>query len=118
MKKMLLLLIFTLIGSQTSAQELTPRFLEGVWETEFHEVEFNGLNKDTFNICITVIDTREDVDVVDWYFENNNLYMNTYYTANDWWSSSKIIILNENTIVADVQSEYPGVLIYRRKIKQ
>lgn len=118
MKKMLLLLIFTLISSKISAQELTPSFLEGVWETEFHEVEFSGLNKDTFGVCITIIETREDVDVIDWYFEDNNLYMNTHYTANDWWSSSKMVILDENTVVADVQSDYPGILIYRRKIKQ
>jgi hypothetical protein len=42
--------------------------------------------------------------------------METYYKANDWKSIGKMIIVDNNTLVEDIVSDAPGILIYKRKL--
>lgn len=115
MKKLLLLFVFVLGCLQVNAQKLTPKFLEGTWETEFHIVEFKIENKKDFKINITLKETGENVEVVKYVFNKNNLYMETVYLPTDFRAIGKIIIIDKDTMVEDVTSDYPGLLIYKRK---
>lgn len=117
MRKVLLLFVFILGCLQVNAQKLTPKFLKGTWETEFHTIEFKGDNKKDFSIIITLKQTGENVEVLNWVFDKNNLYTETYYSPNDFKSVGKLIFVDENTLVEDVTSDHSGLLIYKRKSK-
>jgi len=41
--------------------------------------------------------------------------METYYAKNNWKSINKIIVMDDNTLVADVYSDSRDLLIYKRK---
>lgn len=114
MRNILLVIVTFLISSQVNAQKITPKFLEGIWETDFHYVEFKGTNKKNFSICITLKETGEEINVVKYVFDKNNLFMETYYVPSDFKAIGKLILVDENTMVEDVVSEYPDLLIYRR----
>ena len=115
MKNLLLAIVAFLASVQINAQKLTPKFLEGTWETEFHIVEFKGKTKKDFTINITLKETGEKIKVLNYLFDDNKLYTETYYEPNDWKAIGKIIIMDENTMVEDVVSEYSSILIYERK---
>ena len=115
MRNLLLVIVAFLASVQVNAQKLTPKFLEGSWETEFHNVEFKGKTEKDFTITITLKETGEKIDVLNYVFDENKLYTETYYEPNDWKSIGKIIIMDKNTMVADVYSEQSGLLIYKRK---
>lgn len=117
MRNLLLAIVAFLASVQVNAQKLTPKFLEGSWETEFHNVEFKGQTKKEFTITITLKETGEKVNIVNYGFDKNNLYIETYYEPNDWKAIGKVILVDENTMVEDVVSEHPGILIYKRKQK-
>ncbi len=117
MRNLLLAIVAFLASVQVNAQKLTPKFLEGNWETEFHDVEFKGQTKKDFTITITLKETGEKVNIVNYGFDKNNLYIETYYEPNDWKAIGKVVLVDENTMVEDVVSEYPGILIYKRKQK-
>ena len=117
MRNLLLAIVAFLASVQVNAQKLTPKFLEGSWETEFHDVEFKGQTKKDFTITITLKETGEKVNIVNYGFDKNNLYIETYYEPNDWKAIGKVVLVDENTMVEDVVSEYPGILIYKRKLK-
>jgi hypothetical protein len=115
MKK--LLLVFTLfLFSFSNAQKITPKFLEGNWETEFHNVEFKVVNKKELKITIVLKEINEPIDVLSYKIHDGALYMETYYAPNDWKAVGKVIFMNDNTMVEDVHSSAPGLLIYKRKL--
>lgn len=115
MKRLVLLFLFHLVCLQVEAQKLNPKFLEGTWETEFHIVEFKGETKKDFAIDIILKETGEKIEVVKYEFNGKALYTKTYYEPTGFESIGKLIVVDENTLVEDVVSEYPGVLIYKRK---
>lgn len=115
MRNLLLAIVAILASAQVNAQKLTPKFLEGVWETEFHTVEFKGKNKKDFSIKISIKETGEQVDVISYQFHRNNIYIKTYYSPNNWEAIGKIIVIDEDTMVEDVVSESSGLLTYKRK---
>jgi hypothetical protein len=115
MKNLLLTIVFVLGCVQVNAQKLTPKFLEGNWETEFHDVEFKGQTKKDFTIIMTLKETGEKVEVLNYVFDDNKLYIETRYAPTEFKAIGKIIIMDENTMVEDVFSEYSGLLIYKRK---
>lgn len=115
MKKLLLLFVFILGCLQVNAQKLTPKFLEGTWENEFHIVEFKGKTKKDFKITITTKETGENIEVVKYVFDKNNLYTETLYLPTNYKSIGRMVVVDENTIVEDVYSEHSNILIYKRK---
>ena len=115
MKNLLLAIVAFLASVQINAQKLTPKFLEGTWETEFHIVEFKGKTKKDFTINITLKETGEKIEVLSYQFDKNNLYLKTNYRPYDFEAFGKLIIVDEDTMVEDVVSEYSSILIYERK---
>jgi hypothetical protein len=95
---------------------MDKKFLEGKWETEFHDVEFSIINKKELKITILLKENGEPIDVVSYQFYKNNLYVETYYSTNDWKAIGKFIIVDNNTMVVDCVSDAPGLLTYKRKI--
>jgi hypothetical protein len=116
MRKVLLLLVLFLACFVSYGQKMSNKFLEGIWETEFHIAEFKVVNKKELKIIITTKNTNELIDVLSYKIHNNNLYMETYYKPNDWSSIGKMVIMDDNTMVEDVVSQMPGLLIYKRKL--
>lgn len=117
MKRLVLLFVFLFGYLQVEAQKLNPKFLEGTWETEFHIVEFKGKTKKDFNVEITLKETGEKLEVLSYQFDKNKLYLKTNYKPYNFEAFGKLIIVDEDTMVEDVVSEYSGVLIYKRKTK-
>jgi hypothetical protein len=115
MKNLLLTIAFTLGCLQVNAQKMSAKFLQGTWETEFHTVEFKGNNKKELKITITIKETGESIQVVKQKIHDNCLYLETYYEEGDWKALGKIIIVDNETLVEDVSSTAPGLLIYKRK---
>jgi hypothetical protein len=116
MKKVLLLLALLLACFVSYGQKMSNKFLEGTWETEFHTAEFKVVNKKELKIIITIKDTNELIEVLSYKIHGNNLYMETYYKANDWKAIGKMVIMDNNTMVEDVVSENAGLLVYKRKL--
>lgn len=116
MKKLVLLLALFL-SFTVSAQKMNKKFLEGTWETEFHTIEFKTVNKKELKITMILKETNEAIDVLSYQFNEGNLYIETYYKPNDWKAIGKFVIIDENTLADDVVSEAPGILIYKRKLK-
>ena len=114
--KRLVLLLALFIFSFTNAQKMDKDFLEGTWETEFHIVEFKKINKKELRITILLKDSKEEVSVVKHRIHGDALYMETYYAKNNWKSINKIIVMDNNTMVADVFSDSRDLLIYNRKL--
>jgi hypothetical protein len=116
MKKVLLLLALLFVCFVSYSQKMDKKFLEGKWETEFHLVEFKTINKKKLKITIILKETNEALEVVSYKFNNNNLYIETYYKPNDWKAVGELVIIDENTLADNVISEIPGILIYKRKL--
>jgi hypothetical protein len=112
--KKILLVILLMVGFLGSAQKMSKEFLQGTWETDFHLVEFNKINKKDFKITILLKETNQPIQVLKYAIDRKNLYMETYYEPNDWKSIGKLVIIDDNTMVEDVISDAPGLLIYKR----
>lgn len=116
MKNLLLIIALFFAVSFANAQKLTPKFLKGTWENEFHVVEFKGDTKKDFSITITCKDDGTPIEVTGWVFDSGNLYVKTYYSPSNWEAIGKMIMIDENSMVEDVHSDYPAILIYKRKL--
>jgi hypothetical protein len=99
----------------SNAQKMSKEFLKGAWETEFHNIEFKILNKKEIKITINLKNSKEEVEVVKYRIHEDALYFETYYAKNDWKSTNKIVIMDNNTMVADIFSDSRDILIYKRK---
>lgn len=115
MKKLVLLLALFFICFLSSAQKMNKKFLEGTWETEFHIVEFKSVAKNEFKITVTIKENSKQIDVIGYKFHADALYMETYYKDNDWKAIGKMIVMDDNTLVENVISDAPDILIYKRK---
>jgi uncharacterized protein (DUF2235 family) len=115
MKNLVLLIALFFTCFFVNAQKMDKAFLEGQWETEFHDVEFSIINKKELKITILLKETNDTINVVGYQIDKNNLYMETYYQPNDWEAIGKLVIIDENTMAESVVSDAPGVLIYKRK---
>jgi hypothetical protein len=78
-------------------------------------VEFKIIDKKELRITMSLKETNEPIDVVSYQFNKNNLYIETYYSVNNWEAIGKLIIVDNNTMVEDCISDAPGLLTYKRK---
>jgi hypothetical protein len=115
MKRLVLLLAMFFVCFSLNAQKLNEKFLQGNWETEFHNIEFKVTDKKELKITILLKDSKEEIAVVRYRIHDSVLYMETYYAKNNWKSINKIIVMDDNTLVADVYSDSRDLLIYKRK---
>ncbi len=115
MKKVLLLLALLFVCFVSYSQKMNKAFLEGKWETKYHLVEFKTINKGEFKITILIKENNKLIDVIGYKFHDDALYMETYYKENDWKAISKMIVMDEDTLIENVVSPSSDLLIYKRK---
>ena len=113
MKKVLVLLL-GLVFFNTSAQKMSPKYLEGQWiSAEGSKMIIKGNKKNNLIIEKTLAD-GDSLKVVRYYMDKKNLYIETLLEQNNYDAVAKYIIIDNDTMVADVVSKFPGQVIYRR----
>jgi hypothetical protein len=104
----------------SSAQKMSKEFLKGEWTSngEATEVLFSFTDKKEFNIQSVSSTSGRPLDVMSYQITKNTLYVKTYFEPNDFESITKFTIVDNNTMMADIVSEHPGQVIYKRVKKQ
>ncbi len=115
MKKIFILLI-GLVFINTNAQKMSANYLEGHWiSEEGSKMKIKKNNKNNLVIEKTLAD-GDSLKVVKYYMDKKNLYIETLLEQNNYEAVGKYFIIDENTMVADIVSNYPGQVIYKRLI--
>jgi hypothetical protein len=112
-KKILLLLL--LVSPLIQAQKMTIDFLEGKWTSngESTEITFKKISKKA--LIITEFDNSgETLIILGYQISKNKLYVEA--EINNWKSIAMYTIIDKNTMVADIVSDAPGYIIYKRII--
>lgn len=115
MKKVFVLLLGLVFLSGT-AQKMSIKYLEGQWTSDTGtKMIIKGTNKN--NLLINkVLQSGDSLKVVRYYMNKKNLFVETLFEQNNYEAVAKYIIVDENTMVADVVSDHPGQVIYKRLI--
>ena len=115
MKKVLVLLL-GLVFFNTSAQQMSPAYLKGQWTSngEGTEITIEGANKNKLIITEVSSYSGREVKVLRYYMDKKNLYIETLFEPKNFKAIAKFIIIDNNTMVADVISDAPGQVIYKR----
>lgn len=100
----------------SNAQKMSKEFLKGEWTSngEATEVLFSFTDKKEFLIQEVSSTTGRPLDVISYQITKNTLYVRAYFEPNDFESITKFVILDENTMAANIISESPGQVIYKR----
>jgi hypothetical protein len=116
MKKLFLLSGLFLMFSFASAQKMSNQFLKGQWTSngEGTEIWFNVSDNNELIIKEVSSYSGEPLTILEHKIIGNTFYLKTVFEKLDFESTSTFTIINENTMALDVNSEYPGVLIYTR----
>jgi len=95
---------------------MTSGFLEGVWTSrgESTEITFKKTDKNKLVISEFSSISGTELTVLRYKIKKDNLYIESLFEPNNFQSILKFIIIDENTMVADVISDYPGQVIYKR----
>lgn len=114
MKKNLLLL-FLLVSQLILAQKMTTDYLDGNWTSngESTEITFKKIGKKTLEIT-EFNNSGETLIILGYQISKNKLCVEA--EINNWKSISMYTIIDENTMVADIVSDAPGYIIYKRII--
>ena len=116
--KRLVLLLALFLGLFATAQKMTPKFLEGQWTSNGKNTELSFAITKNNKLLIKEVScsTKIPLMVLAYQISKNSLYTETIYEPNNWKAISKYIIIDENTMVADVVSDAPDQVIYKRII--
>ena len=100
----------------SNAQKMSKEFLKGEWTSngEATEVLFSFTDKKGFNIQSVSSTSKRPLEVISYQITRNAIYVKTYFEPNDFESITKFTIVDNNTMMADIVSEYPGQVIYKR----
>jgi hypothetical protein len=114
MKKNLLLL-FLLVSQLILAQKMTTDYLDGNWTSngESTEITFKKIGKKALEIT-EFNNSGETLIILGYQISKNKLCVEA--EINNWKSISMYTIIDENTMVADIVSDAPGYIIYKRII--
>ena len=116
MKKVFLIIAFTLFSLNISAQKMSSAYLEGQWTSNGKgtEIVISGTNKHKLIITSVSSYSGENIKVTGYYMDKKNLYLETLFEPNNFEAVVKFIIVDNDTMVADVVSKFPGQTIYKR----
>jgi hypothetical protein len=114
MKKNLLLLLL-LVSQLILAQKMTTDYLDGQWTSsgESSEIKFKKIGKKALEIT-EFYNSGEKIIILGYKITKYKLYVEA--EINNWKSISMYTIIDENTMVADIVSDAPGYIIYKRII--
>jgi hypothetical protein len=115
MKKVLVLLL-GLVFFNANAQKMSPAYLEGQWTSngEGTDITISGTNRNKLVITEVSSYSGREVKVMRYYMDKKNLYVETLFEPKNFVAISKFIIIDNNTMVADVASDVSGQIIYKR----
>jgi hypothetical protein len=115
MRKVLVTLLglFFLTGN---AQKMTLKYLEGQWTSngEATEITFEKVDRKKLVISEISSTSGKELKVIQYKIKKNCLYLETIFEPNSYESITKFIIVDDNTMVADIVSDDPGQVIYKR----
>ena len=116
MKKLFLLSGLFLMFSFASAQKMSNQFLKGQWTSngEGTEIWFNVSDNNELTIEEVSSYSGKPLTILEHKIVGNTFYLKTVFEELDFESTSTFTIINKNTMALDVNSDYPGVLIYTR----
>jgi hypothetical protein len=113
MRKVLVLLL-GLIFFSANAQKMSSSYLQGQWVSEEGtQMTIKIDNRNNLAISKT-LQGGDSLRVISYCMDKQNLYMDTISTQTNYEASSKYYIIDNNTMVADVTSAFPGQTIYKR----
>lgn len=114
--KNVLILLSCLVFFNVSAQRMTLKFLEGKWTSGGESTEITFKKTDGNKLVISEFSpaSNTELKVLRYKIKKDNLYIESLFEPNNFQSILKFIIIDENTMVADVVSDYPGQVIYKR----
>jgi hypothetical protein len=115
MKKLLVLLL-CVVFFNGNAQKMTSKFLEGDWTSNGEATEINFKRTDENKLVISEVSSTSGIKlkVLRHRIKKNILYLETLFEPNNFESITKFIIIDQYTMVANVLSDYPGQVIYKR----
>jgi hypothetical protein len=120
MKKLFLTiaLVLTSILMNAQTQKMSNEFLRGQWTSngQATEIWFNISDNNKLTIIEVSSYTGEPLTVIEHKIIGNAFYIKTVFEKLNFESTSTFTIINENTMALDVNSDYPGVVIYKRVI--
>jgi hypothetical protein len=95
---------------------MTPSFLEGKWTSNgmATEVTFKKTKNNELVIVEHCSTSGIPLKILRHRIKKNNLYIESLFEPNNFLSISRFIIIDQDTMVADVVSDYPGQIIYKR----
>jgi len=100
----------------SNAQKMSKEFLKGEWTSngEATEVLFSFTDKKEFLIQEVSSTSGRPLDVISYQITKGALYVKAYFEPNDFESITKFTIVDNDTMVANIVSEHPGQVIYKR----
>lgn len=100
----------------SNAQKMSQEFLRGEWTSsgQATEVLFSFTDKKEFIIEEISSTSGRPLNVISYQLTKNTLYVKAYFEPNDFESITKFVILDEDTMVAHIVSNYPCYVIYKR----
>ena len=100
----------------SNAQKMSKEFLKGEWTSngKATEVLFSFTDKEEFNIQEVSSTSGRPLEVMSYQITKSAIYVKAYFEPNDFESITKFTIVDNNTMVADIVSEHPGQVIYKR----
>ena len=116
MKKLFLLSGLFFVFSFVNAQKMSNKFLEGQWTSNGKgtEIWFNVSGNNELRIIEVSSYTGDPLTVLEQKIVGNTFYLKTVFEELNFESTSTFTILNQNTMALDVNSDFPGALIYTR----
>ena len=117
MKKVFVLLLgFVFLSG--NAQKMSIKYLEGQWTSngEATDILIEKADRNKLTITETSSYSGDDVKVLQYKIKKNCLYIETIFEPNGFKAITKYIIIDANTMVADIVSDQPGQVIYKRLI--
>ena len=114
--KTILTLLFGLSTLITSAQKMSPDFLKGNWTSNGEATELVFEKTDRNELLISEISSTSGIPlkVLNHRIKKNKLYIESLFEPNNFFSISRFIIIDQDTMVADIISDVPGQVIYKR----
>jgi hypothetical protein len=116
MKKLFLLLGLFFMFSFANAQKMSNEFLKGQWTSNGKgtEIWFNVSGNNELRIIEVSSYTGDPLTILEQKIVGNKFYLKTVFEELDFEATSTFTILNQNTMALDVNSDFPGALIYTR----
>jgi hypothetical protein len=119
MKKLFLTTVLLLVSLFSSAQQMSKEYLKGQWTSNGEATEL-WINIDSAGeMLITDISsyTGDPLKVTGVELYKNEFYIKSVFEQNDFTAVTKFIVIDQDTMLADIASAVPGTVTYKRVLK-